>query len=412
MFERRSRRGFSLLEAVVAVVILAACGIPIYQLLSTGVKGAERTRDQMIAFAVAEKMQEKLNAMMRGSPDERKRAIEFANADPKPLTTLPFFPELRTFVERTVSLRGAAVATSAAPKTGDAARAVEALGNFQYTVTSNAEKPAGAPEATFLTKQIRIQWKDAKNKDRSVVVDATFANPSIYFETVKSGYANSKSITDRIMQKIMNRRNQPLVKIDASKLLDSLQYPVKSNEFLEPDPWYEGYLKQASGLAVNRRLGTEGQTSDERMAVKEAALAQFFGLTAEQAKIITYDLKDEAEEIVKKIENLPPYSDSFKNVTGVDGVGVRSPGKGGAYSCLNCHAPQFFATLDEGYLSLPPDFLAYKPSGVEKTGKEWLTEYLDALKKNKAIGEGEHKKFIAHLNRNDVGIFSGATSPR
>lgn len=171
-------------------------------------------------------------------------------------------------------------------------------------------------------------------------------------------------------------------------------------------------MKQASGLTVNRRLGTDGQTSDERMAVKEAALAQFFGLTGDQAKVITYDLKDEAEAVVKKIENLPPYSEAFKNLTGVAGVGVRAPGQPGKYSCLNCHAPQFFATLDEGYLSLPPDFLSYKPSGVDKTGKDFLMEYLDALKGKKAISEAEHKTFAEHLNRSDVGIFSGATSPR
>lgn len=28
------------------------------------------------------------------------------------------------------------------------------------------------------------------------------------------------------------------------------------------------------------------------------------------------------------------------------------------------------------------------------------------------IGADEHKKFVEHLNRPDVGIFSGATSPR
>lgn len=410
--ELRPRRAFSLLEALVAVVILAAVAVPLYDLLGSGIRGAERTRDQMIAFSVAEKLQEKFNAMMRGTPEERRQAIGFQSATPRPLTALPFFPELKAFVERTVDLRGAIVTTSAAPKTGEAATAVAALAAFDFTVTGAEEKPRGAPEATWLSKQIRIHWKDNRNKDRAVVLDATFANPSIYFDTVKESYANSRSITDRIMQNIINRRSQPLVKIDASKLLESLEYPVKSNEYLEPDPWYEGYLKQQSGLAINRRLGTEGQTSDERMAVKEAALAQFFGLTREQAQVITYDLKDEAEAVVKKIENLPPYSDAFKNVRGVDGVGVRSPGTAGAYSCLSCHAPQFFATLDEGYLSLPPDFLAYKPSGVEKTGREWLVEYLEALKTKKAIGDADHKKFVEHLNRPDVGSFSGATSPR
>lgn len=406
------RRGFSLLEGLIAVVILAAVGVPLFNMLSTGLKATERTRDQMIAFAVAEKVQERLNAMMRGTPDERQKAIAFETPSPKPLNTLPFFPELQAFVEKSVDLRGVAVTSSTAAKTGAAAAAVAALATFDYTLTTKMEKPEGAPEATWMAKTIRIHWKDAKNKDRHVALDATFTNPGVYFATVKDSYKNAKSITDRIMQNIMNRRNQPLVKIDASNMLSSLESPMKSNEFMEPDPWYEGYLASQSQLAVTRRLGTGGQTSDERMAVKESALAQFFGLTKEQANVIVYDLKDEAEAVVKKIENLPPYSDTFKNVQGVDGVPVRSPGTPGAYSCLNCHAPQFFATLDEGYLSLPKGFLDYAPSGQTKTGKEWMVEYLDALKKNGAIGEGDHKKFVAHLDRPDVGIFSGATSPR
>lgn len=400
---RPTRRGFSLVEVLVAVSILTALGIPLYQMLSASVKGVERTRDQMIAFAVAEKVHEKLNVMMRGTPEERQQAIEFQSATAQPLTALPFFPDLQAFVE--------GMGGTGANQKGSVAGHVSALGAFDFSITSTEEKPAGAPEPTWLSKQVRIHWLDGKQKDRTVTLDATFANPSIYFETVKQGYSNSKSITDRIMQNIMNRRNQPLVKIDASELLKSLQYPVKSNEFLEPDPWYEGYLQGRSGLTINRRLGTAGQTSDERMAVKEAALAQFFGMSSDQARIITYDLKDEAEEAVKKIENLPPYSDTFKNVTGVGGVGVRSPGTPGSYSCLNCHAPQFLASLDEGYLSLPPDFLAFKPPGQEKTGLDWMIEYLDALKTNGAIGESEHAKFVEHLNRRDVGIFSGATSP-
>ena len=408
----RVRGAFSLLEVLIALVILAAMGAPLFNMLSTGLRGVERTRDSMIAFAVCEKVQERLNAMMRGTPQERKQAIEFVNATAKPVSSLPFFPELQAFVAKTVDLRGAAVTSSATPKTGAAAAAAAALATFDYTITGTTEKPADAPEATWLSKQIRIHWKDGKNKDRSVVLDATFTNPGIYFETVKGSYRNARSITDRIMQNIMNRRNQPLVKIDASGALNALDTPMKSNEYMEPDPWYEGYLKGQSQLAINRRLGTENATSDERMAVKEAALAQFFGLTRDQATVLTYDLKNEAEAAVKKIENLPPYSDAFKNVRGVDGVGVRSPGTAGAYSCLNCHAPQFFATLDEGYLSLPPDFLSYKPSGQEKTGREWLVDYLDALQNKKAIGDDDHKKFVEHLSRADAGIFSGATSPR
>lgn len=402
---RPVRKAFSLIEVLVAMVILTAVGIPLFQMISTSQKGVERTRDQMIAFAVAEKVHEKLNGMMRGTPEERKKAIELQTSTPQPLTALPFFPDIQAFVEGMVGLPQAG-------EKGAAAQHVAALTTFDYTITGVEEKPPGAPEPTFLSKQVRIHWKDGRAKDRSVTLDATFANPSIYFETVKQGYSNARSIRDRIMQNIMNRRNQPLVTIDAKDLLKSLQYPVKSNEFLEPDPWYEGYLQGRAGLTINRRLGTAGQTSDERMAVKEAALAQFFGLSTDQARIITYDLKDEAEAVVKKIENLPPYSDTFKNVTGVNGVGVRSPGTPGSYSCLNCHAPQFFATLDEGYLSLPPDFLAFKPPGQEKTGLDWMIEYLDALKTNGAIGEAEHATFVEHLNRRDVGIFSGATSPR
>lgn len=402
--ERRSVRGFSLTEALVAVAILAVAGIPLYQLISVGVGGVERSRDQMIAYAVAEKIQEKLNALMRGTPEERKTAIEFKTSGDMPLVSLPFFPELKSRIET-------AIAATPAAKGSDSTLATRALANFTYKVDSTEEKPKDAPEATWLSKDIFVYWKDQKNRSRSVQLGASFSNPSIYYESVKASYANSKSITDRIMQNIMNRRNQPLVKIDAKNLLESLQYPVKSNEFLEPDPWYEGYLKQAP-VSITRRLGTEGQTSDERMAVKEAGLSQFFNLTADQAKVITYDLKDEAEAVVKKIENLPPYSETFKNLTGVAGVGVRSPGQPGKYSCLNCHSPQFFATLDEGYLSLPPDFLSYKSSGVEKTGKEWMMEYLDALKMKKALSEAEYNTFVEHLNRPDVGIFSGATSPR
>jgi Tfp pilus assembly protein PilV len=397
--------GFSFVEILVALFILVAAGIPLYNVMGLTVRGVERTRDEMIAFAIAEKLQEQINDLMRGNEADRKAAIDFEIATETPVTELPFFPELKAAVEQ-------AVAAAPAAKTGDPVQALSALAGFKCKVLSTTEEPNGSPEATFLTKQIEVSWRDATNKRKAVTLSAYLSNASIYYEAVKPGYANAKSITDVLMQQVLDRANQQLVKIDASSFLDSLQYPLKSNEFVEPDPWYEGYMQQARGVSINRRLGTAGQTSDERMAVKEAALAQFMGLNADQAAVIVYDLKNEAEAIVKQVKNLPSYSETFKDVKGVAGVGVRNPGQPGAYSCLNCHAPQFFATLDEGYLSLPAEFLSYKPEGQKKTGAEWLDEYLVALRDKKAISPAEYTKFSNNLRNKDVGIFSGATSGR
>jgi Tfp pilus assembly protein PilV len=396
--------GFSFVEILVALFVLVVAGIPLYNVIGVSVRGVERTRDEMIAFAIAEKIQEQINDLIRGSEADRKAAIDF-EITATPVTELTFFPELKVAVEQ-------AVAAAPSAKTGDPSQALSALAGFLCTVKSSQEEANGSPEATFLAKQIEVSWRDATNKKKSVSLSAYVTNASIYYEAVKPSYANAKSITDVLMQQILDRGNQQLVKIDASSFLSSLQYPLKSNEFVEPDPWYEGYMQQASGLSINRRLGTGGQTSDERMAVKEAALAQFMGLSADQATVIIYDLKNEVEAIVKQVKNLPAYSETFKDVRGVAGVGVRNPGQPGAYSCLNCHAPQFFATIDEGYLSLPAGFLSYKPEGQRKTGLEWLNDYLVALRDKKAITPQEYAKFSNNLQNRDVGIFSGATSGR
>ncbi|MBI2942591.1 MAG: hypothetical protein HYY25_00170 [Candidatus Wallbacteria bacterium] len=396
-----ARTGLSLAEILIATVIFAVAGVPLYQVMSLGMRGAERTRDHMIAYAIAEKIQEQLNQMLHDEK-QRQQAIDFQQPAPAPVTSIPFLETLKLSVQT-------AVAALPSAKPGDTVAALAALNNFKYAVTSKLDKPAGAPEAVWLSKEITVSWLDGRGKEKKVDLAATFTNTEIYHQVVKESYRNAQSITDQIMQNIMNKRQQPLVKYDTTKLKDELRTPMKSNEFMDPDPWYKGYLESDARLTVRARLGTEGQTSDERMAVKEAALAQFFGFTADQAKVRTYDLKNEAEEVVKRVENLPRYSDDFAELKGVEGVGVRPPGKPGAYACLNCHSPQFFATLDEGYLSIPKDYLAYKgPDG--RTGMQVLEEYLQILKDNKGITDAEYKTYLAHLKSPDCGTCAGAPS--
>lgn len=395
------RRGFSFTEILIAMVILAVAAIPLFNVLSMGMRGVERSRDHIIAYAVAEKIQEEIDHMLHDET-RRQEAIDFQTSGSQPLTSIPFFPELAKAVQ-------SAIAAAPQAKRGDAAKALQDLKKFQVQVVSANEVPKGAPQAIWLAKDIDVIWKDNRGKDKSVHLSASFANTDIYHQVVKENYRNAKSVTDKIFQDIMSRRNQPLVKYDSDKLAQEMTYPLKSNEFIDPDPWYEGYLASVGGLTINRRLGTAGATSDERMAVKEAALAQFFGMSADEARVLTYDNKDQAEEVVKKLENLPPYSEAFKNVQGVDGVGVRAPGTPGAYSCLNCHAPQFLATIDDGYFSIPRSYLDYEANG--KTGKEWLLEYLDILKQNDGLSQQEYDKFAGRLDSPDAGIFSGATSP-
>lgn len=393
--------GFSLAEVLMAAMILAIAGVPLYDLVSASARGAERTRDHLVAYAIAEQLQEQFNQMLHDAAT-RKTAVDFEQPAPAPLLEIPFLAPLRKSVETALAaLPGAA--------TGDAEQSLAALAGFRYSVTSKLEKPAGAPDAIWLSKKITVLWNDSRDHERSVALTATFTTPELYWQVVKDGYRNSLSVTDQIMRNILERRQQPLVTYDRSNLEKELRAPLRSNEFLDPDPWTSGYLAQDARLTVRRRLGTAGQTSDERMAVKEAALAQFFGYTADQARVRTYDLRNEAEQIVKRVEQLPRYSADFASLKGVEGVGVRPPGRPGAYACLNCHAPHFFATLDEGYLSIPKEYLAFRgPDGT--TGKQQLADYLKLLEKNKAITPAELRRFSANLENPDCGTCAGAAS--
>ena len=166
----RFKRGVTFIEVVVSICILAVSLIPLYTLMSGGVRSVGRTEDHVYAYSLAEKIVESLKARLTNQATMLE-AIKLETKDPIPVLDY-FQQEEDGNADGTLDPLGAVLSSKDSP---EAKQALSALQRFQCTIKNKelfpklSEIKGDRPyeRLSGVTKVVTVVWKDRTDNIRS-----------------------------------------------------------------------------------------------------------------------------------------------------------------------------------------------------------------------------------------------------
>lgn len=337
------RRGFSLVEVLVAVVVLSLASTSLYFLLRASVKSVERTEEHMVAYCLLEKIAEEMKARM-ASPEKKAAAIAL---EVDGVSVMDFVQKDEDF-KGTGSLQDwKDLAASLSGKKEDVAFVDRMMRRFFVTIKNASPvadmadlQPAGKAMPAGVRKQIWIAWKTKDQKsDRHVCMDVTQPIFSNYLALARGGYGDNPLFTGEAAT-AFNRSYRTALKLArAKKEAESALQPPSELVFQSNDFWpteddsmlIRGHTRINVKLVLLERV--LGMSRQELISLDTKYGGATHDLDQSEKKI-TRDLVETALSGNERGQGRP----SSRFIQALDSMRLK---------CVSCHSKHFFKTDPE-----------------------------------------------------------------
>ncbi len=397
----RSKDGVTFIEVVVSICILAVSLIPLYTLMSGGVRSVGRTEDHVYAYSLAEKIIESLKARLTNQATMLD-AIKLETNEPMPVLEY-FQAEEDGNADGTLDALGAVLTSKGTP---EAKHALAALERFQCTIKNKelfpklSEIKGDRPyeRLSGVTKVVTVVWKDRTDNIRSVKLEHFQSLYGNYQFVINSNYADAPVFfgpgsvaLNRSYQANLRLAEAMTEDAQLSKMWFPPEHMVfESFMFWPGDPMRTPLLK--------------GKT---RINVKVHLLAKVTGLTHEE--VIDGDphkqqTRTELEERTLR-EGLTEEEKgrgfiSSRFIRAIDEMNLK---------CLSCHSQYFFRTDPQ----LKANWKMYVGEDCIKDYEEKLKPYANTGDSNSGEDANKFKKELERIKWQPGTIdFSGSRTHR